>query len=107
MSSEEEARPWFDRAGLGDCLRVSDPDPAHYKAFARATTGLGALASLRVWVRGAASAFRHGFGVQPPAALRQLSGVFVVHGTRTLAQFRHRLPSDRPDYLALIRAAAR
>jgi hypothetical protein len=107
LNSDAEARPWFERAGLGDCLLVSDPDGAHYRGFGLGTTGATALASLRLWIRGAASAFAHGFGAQPARARRQLPGVFVVHGTRVLAQFRHRSPSDRPDYLALIAAAPR
>jgi hypothetical protein len=105
MSSEEEAAPWFERAGLGDVLRVSDPDRVHYRAFGLATTGWVELLKPRVWVRGAASNRAHGFGWQPSPAIRQLPGVFVVHGRRVLAAFRHTSPSDRPDYLALLAAA--
>jgi hypothetical protein len=102
----EEADPWFERAGLGDISRVSDPALAHYRAFDLATTGTAALFHLQLWARGAVCALAYGFGQQPAELIRQLPGVFVVHGTRILAEFRHASPSDRPDYLELIRRAA-
>jgi hypothetical protein len=105
MTTPEEADPWFERAGLGDVLRVADPDRAHFRAFRLGTTGAGELVSPRVWARGAACAWSHGFGLQPADALRQLPGVFVVEGDRVRAEYRHRSPADRPDYLALVAAA--
>jgi hypothetical protein len=101
----EEADGWFTSAGLGDVPRVSDPTLVHYRAFGLDTTGLAALVRPALWVRGAACAIRHGFGIQPPDLIRQLPGVFVVEGTTILAAFRHTSPSDRPDYLELIRQA--
>jgi hypothetical protein len=105
-ASPEEADPWFERAGLGDVPRVSDPTLAHYRAFGLETTGLAELVNPKVWVRGAACALQHGFGPQPGALIRQLPGVFVVHGHRIRAEFRHDSPADRPDYLDLINRAA-
>ena len=107
-STPEEADPWFARAGLADVPRVSDPDLAHYRAFGLPTTGAGQLLRPALWVRGAVSAARHGFGPQPGRLIRQLPGAFLVHGTRVLAAFRHTAPSDRPVYLDLIgRAGSR
>lgn len=101
----EEADSWFMRAGLADVPRVSDPTLAHYRAFGLETTSVIDLARPALWIRGAVSAARHGFGAQPLDLMRQLPGVFVVHGTRVLASYRHRSPFDRPDYLDLIRRA--
>lgn len=103
--SPDEADPWFSAAGLADVARISDPARAHYRAFQLDTTGWAALARPTVWVRGAACAARHGFGMQPPDLIHQLPGVFVVQGTKVLAEFRHTSPADRPDYLDLIRQA--
>jgi len=97
-----EADPWFERAGLGDLPRISDPELAHYRAFGLGRTGAGELVSPRVWARGTACALAHGFGAQPAHLLRQLPGVFVVRGDRVLAAYRHQSPADRPDYLGLI-----
>jgi hypothetical protein len=105
-TTPEEADPWIDRAGLADIPRVSDPDLAHYKAFGLPTTGMAELFDPTVWVRGSVCAMQHGFGLQPGHLVRQLPGVFVVHCARILAEFRHRSPADRPDYLQLIREAA-
>jgi hypothetical protein len=58
-----------------------------------------------VWARGALCALEHGFGVQDYEMMRRQPGVFLLHGDRVLAEYRHRTPADRPDYLALIRAS--
>jgi hypothetical protein len=50
-------------------------------------------------------ALNHGFGSQTAEMMRQLPGVFVVQGNEVLAEYRHRSPADRPDYLALVRSA--
>jgi len=102
----DEADPWFERAGLADLPRISDPSLEHYRAFGLGTTGISELVNPRVWVRGSASALSHGFGAQPGHLIRQLPGVFLVRGGLVLAEHRHRSPSDRPDYLQLIRRVA-
>lgn len=101
----EEAEPFFAKYRLSDVVKVSDPGLDHYKAFALGRTGAGALVDPVVWARGAVCALSHGFGAQPAELMRQLPGVFVVQGHQVLAEFRHRSPADRPDYLALARRA--
>lgn len=100
-----EAAPWFGKFGLQDVVKISDPDLAHYRAFGLGRTTAGALVDPRVWTRGAVCALSFGFGGQTPAMLRQLPGVFLVQRDRVLAEYRHRSPSDRPDYAALVRSA--
>lgn len=101
----EEAEPFFAKYRLSDVVKVSDPGLDHYQAFALGRTGAGALVDPVVWARGAVCALSHGFGAQPAELMRQLPGVFVVQGHQVLAEFRHRSPADRPDYLALARRA--
>lgn len=105
--SNEEADPWFRKYGLEDVLHISDPDLAHYRAFGLGRTSATALVDPHVWTRGAASALAHGFGVQDTEMMRRQPGVFLVHDSRLLAQFRHRTPADRPDYLSLIHERTR
>lgn len=100
-----EAEPFFAKYRLSDVVRVSDPDLAHYRAFLLGRTGAGALVDPVVWARGAVCALSHGFGAQPAALMRQLPGVFVIRGNQVLAEYRHRSPADRPDYLALTQRA--
>ena len=102
-ASSIEAAPWFAKYDLDDVMAVSDPERAHYKAFGLGRTSAAALVDPRVWSRGAVCALSHGFGVQTPEMMRQLPGVFVVQQDLVLAEYRHRSPADRPDYLALVR----
>ena len=97
-----EADRFFERAGLADIARVSDPALEHYRAFDLQTTATADLLNPRLWMRGATCALSHGFGTQPPAMLAQLPGVFVVRRRDILAAYRHHSPADRPDYLSLI-----
>ncbi len=100
-----EAAPWFEKFGLDDAVTISDPDRAHYRAFGLGRTTLGALVDPGVWMRGTVCALSYGFGAQTPAMMRQLPGVFLIHGNHLLSAYRHRTPADRPDYLALVRAS--
>ena len=103
--SPEVARPWFDKFQLSEVFQHSDPSLKHYLAFGLGNMRMSALLSPTVVARGTVSALSYGFGYQPPGLLRQLGGVFVVHGNQVLASFRHQSSADRPDYLDLIRAS--
>lgn len=103
-ASPEEAAPWFAKYGLDDVTVISDPGRQHYRAFGLGRTRVTDMVAPKVWVRGAASALAHGFGSQTIEMMRQLPGVFVVQRGEVLAQYRHRSPSDRPDYLGLVRS---
>lgn len=100
-----EADPWFETYGLRDVVRISDPGLEHYRAFSLGRTSVQSLVDPVVWSRGAVCALSHGFGAQPADLMRQLPGVFVVRGPEVLAEYRHRSPADRPDYLALAQRA--
>ena len=104
-ASSIEAAPWFAKYGLDDVMAVSDPALEHYAAFGLGRTSAAALVDPAVWTRGAVCAFSHGFGTQTAVMMRQLPGVFVVQRDRVIAEFRHRSPADRPDYLSILRAA--
>jgi hypothetical protein len=104
-AAPEEAEPFFAKYRLTDVARVSDPTLAHYRAFGLGRTGAGALVDPAVWARGAVCAWSHGFGAQSGELIRQLPGVFVVKGDTVRAEYRHRSPADRPDYVALARGA--
>ena len=99
--TQVEADPWFEKYGLRDVVRISDPGLDHYRAFSLGRTGVQSLVDPVVWARGARCALSHGFGAQPADLMRQLPGVFVVRGNDVLADYRHRSPADRPDYVAL------
>jgi peroxiredoxin len=104
-ATEAEAAPWFSKYGLNAVTVISDPGLAHYRAFGLGRTRAADMVAPAVWMRGAASAMAHGFGSQTIEMMRQLPGVFVVQAGEVLAEYKHRSPSDRPDYLAIIRSA--
>lgn len=103
-ASADEAAPWFSKYGLEDVTVISDPELTHYRAFGLGRTRVTDLVAPKVWMRGAASAMAHGFGSQTIEMMRQLPGVFVVQRGEVLAEYRHRSPADRPNYLSLIRS---
>ena len=105
VESDGDAEPWFEKYGLRDVMHISDPTSAHYRAFGLDRTHASAMVDPTVWARGAACAVQHGFGVQNYEMMRRQPGVFVVQGDRVLAEYRHRTPADRPDYVALIDSA--
>lgn len=102
--SETEADRWFAKYGLADVTRISDPTLAHYRAFGLGRTQVQAMVDPKVWTRGAVCALSHGFGAQTLELMRQLPGIFIVQRDRILAEYRHRSPADRPDYLRLLRS---
>lgn len=103
MQPPAEADDWFARYGLADVARFSDPDHLLYRAFGLGEGSLFELAHPRVWGRWAKTALGRGAGLQG-AHWRQLTGVFLVHRDRILAEIRHRNSAARPDYLAFVQS---
>jgi hypothetical protein len=104
MSTEEEANAWFESHGVGDVLRISDPDKTLYKEFGLEEASLAELMHPRVWVPWFRTAVLAGRGVGAAGPnWRQLTGVFLVHRDRILGSIRHRNSAARPDYVAFVR----
>ena len=107
MASEQDADYWFDHYGISVIVRISDPDRALYREFGLEEASITALAHPRVWWPWFKTAIVSGRGVgQAGPNWRQLTGVFVIHRGRILAEIRHRNSAARPDYVALIRSIA-
>jgi len=108
MGTKADADPWFAKAGMADVPRLSDPTGALYRTVGLGSVAAATLAHPALWARGFQCAILegHGFGVQTPAAVRQLPGVFLMHRGEILRAYRHESPADRPDYLALCALAA-
>ena len=103
MSAPEEADPWFEKHGLDDVLRLSDPDKALYRQFGLEEGSLGALAHPRVWLPWFRTAILSGHGVGAAGPdWRQLPGVFLIRSGQILAEIRPTNSAFRPDYLAFI-----
>jgi hypothetical protein len=105
QGTEEQAAPFLASFGLGDVVRVSDPDRALYRAFHLGRGGLREILGPSVLRRSAESVLAgNGFG-RSVGDTRQMPGVFVVHRGTVVEEFRHRTIADRPDYVAMARRA--
>jgi peroxiredoxin len=102
MSDEAEAGPVFQKYGLADLHRVSDPKRCAYRAFGLGKGSLESVFGPKVWWRGARAAIIDGHGLSKPNADPfQMPGVFVVFHGQVLRSYRHQSVADRPDYLKL------
>lgn len=103
VGTEEKAAWFFKSYGLLSIPRFSDPAGKLYEEF-----GL-VRAELRQYlnpesIRRMLSAWMRGHFVGYPAGdVERMPGVFLLQSGEIRKAFRHKLVSDRPDYLALAR----
>ena len=105
LGTEEKANAFFTPYGLEDCARFADPEGKLYEAFGLARWELkqylnqeSILRMLVAWLNG------HFVGL-PAGDIQRMPGAFLVRDGTLLKSFRHKLVSDRPDYLALATAS--
>ncbi len=103
MSTDEIALKYFERYGLVNIPRVSDPECIYYKEFGLLKGTFNQLFGFRSWLRGIEAGLikGHGFGTQLGDGF-QMPGVFIIQKGNIVKQFRHKFPSDKPDYLKLL-----
>ncbi|HWZ96249.1 MAG TPA: SelL-related redox protein [Candidatus Dormibacteraeota bacterium] len=101
LSSEDRAQKFFAPHHFEDVPRFADPDGRLYEAFGLVRAkwhqylnprSIGRFFS--AWSRG------HMVGA-PDGDIERMPGVFLIHRAEILKSFRHKLVSDRPDYLSL------
>jgi peroxiredoxin len=104
LGTEEKAAWFFTPYGLEDAPRVADPDGKLYEAFGLARAELrqflnqeSILRMLVAWLNG------HFVGL-PAGDVQRMPGAFLIVDGEIRKAFRHKLVSDRPDYLALAAA---
>ena len=107
MGTDEQARPLFERYGLDDAPRVSDPERTLYRAVGLERGHLLQLFGPHVLARGIGGLLRgHGVG-RTVGDGWQLPGVFLVRDGRLVRAFRHETAADLPDYEELARGVGR
>lgn len=93
---------FFERYGLGDLPRFSDPACRMYRQFGLDLGGFSQLFGLRVWIRGLMAGVINGHGL---GAFRgnsfQMPGVYLYHNGTILGGYLHDRASDRPNYVEL------
>jgi peroxiredoxin len=94
----------FQKYGLDDVPRISDPSSRLYRQFGLELGGFSELFGLGVWLRGLLYGLVYGQGI---GAIQgnsfQMPGVYLYHCGVILGGFRHQTAADRPDYVALAR----
>ena len=106
MATPERARPLFERFGIPQVERVSDPKLVLYqsKVFRLLKTDVipdyFGPAQVATWLQ--RSLWRYGTGgASKTEDTKQLPGVFVLRNRSITKGFRHKKWSDRPDYVRL------
>ena len=102
MGSEEQARKFFARFGLGEEHRVSDPERKLYQAFSLQGGRLSQLFGFKVWRREFRDKIMRTYGIGKIIGDSfQLPGVFLVHRSELLKAFRHDSVADEVDYVTM------
>jgi hypothetical protein len=101
LGTEEKAQWFFKPYGLLDVPRFGDPEGPLYQAFgllrAELRQYLNSESILRMLL-----AWSHGNFVGLPAGdIQRMPGAFLMDRGEIRKAFRHKLVSDRPDYVAL------
>ena len=101
LSTEERAKKFFDPHHFGDIARFADPDGRLYEAFGLVHAKWRQYLNPRTVARMFIASARGNFLGVPDGDVERMPGVFLIHHARVCKSFRHKLVSDRPDYLAM------
>ena len=101
LAEEEQAKKYFEKAGLQDEHRISDPNGIMYNAFSLERAEFGQVLGWRSWFRGISTKLKgHGSGLVMGDGFR-MPGVFLINEGEIIKSYRHGHSSDRPDYISL------
>ncbi len=103
MSTDDVAEKYFQRYGITDVSRIADPTCKHYKEFGLLKGTFNQLFGFRSWFRGIEEGVikGYGFGMQLGDGF-QMPGVFLIRQGMIVSEFRHKFPSDKPDYFKMV-----
>jgi hypothetical protein len=101
LADEPKAQKFLTPHGLEDLPRISDPQGQLFDVFGLTRAHWGQyinsesiLRMLMAWLQG------HWIGL-PAGDVERMPGVFLLSEGEIRKAYRHKLVSDRPDYLAL------
>ena len=101
LGTEEKAQWFFKPYGLLDAPRFSDPGAGLYEAFGLVRVPFRKFLNPQSIFRLLSATFRGHFTGFPDGDIERMPGAFLVDRGTIKKAFRHKLISDRPDYLAL------
>lgn len=101
LGTEEKAQWFFKPYGLLDVPRFSDPQGQLYQAFGLVRAELRQYLNFESMRRLIRAGLEGHFAFYPQGDIQRMPGVFLLERGEIRRAFRHKLISDRPDYLAL------
>jgi peroxiredoxin len=101
LGTEEKAQWFFRPYGLLDVPRFSDPQGKLYEAFGLVRIELRQFLNFESIRRMLGAALKGHFVGYPAGDIQRMPGAFLLERGEIRKAFRHKLVSDRPDYLAL------
>jgi len=104
LGSEERAAKFFAPYKLDDLPRFADPDGKLYEAFGLTRAELRQYFNRESIYRMLLSWLAGNFALVPAGDVQRMPGAFLLRDHQIQAAFRHRLVSDRPNYLDLATA---
>jgi hypothetical protein len=105
LGTEERAGKFFAPHHLDDLPRFADPDGKLYEAFGLTRAELRQYLNRESISRMLMSWLQGNFVGLPAGDIQRMPGAFLLENNQIKNAFRHRLVSDRPDYLRLATAA--
>ncbi|MCB0557080.1 MAG: redoxin domain-containing protein [Phaeodactylibacter sp.] len=107
MTENSIADRYFSRYGLEGAVHISDPECRYYKLFGLIKGNMTQLFGLQTWIRGFSAGVMGGHGLGPQLGDGfQMPGLFVIQDGVLKNSFIHKLASDRPDYVDLVRCCS-
>jgi len=101
LSGEQKAQKFFSPYGLADLPRFSDPEGKLYQAFGLVQAHWRQYLNYESFLQLLIALLEGHWVGMPVGDVQRMPGVFLlVQGTIHKA-YRHKLVSDRPDYLAM------
>jgi len=104
LGTEERAAKFFAPYKLHDLPRFADPDGKLYEAFGLARAEWRQYLNRESIYRLLMSWLDGNFSGLPAGDVQRMPGAFLLQNNSIKHAFRHRLVSDRPDYLELATA---
>lgn len=103
MSSPEEARLFFEKLKVRDCLHLSDPKQELYRAFdLRRAQRMELLTPRSIWMALKTAIFGgHGFG-KVAGDENQMPGVFLLHRDQIVKTHQYKELWDHPDFAQFV-----
>jgi hypothetical protein len=101
LGTEEKAAVFFVPYGLADVPRFADAEGRLYERFGLMRAKLGQYLNSESLFRMVMAWMSGHFVGLPAGDVERMPGTFLLRGNEIRKAFRHKLVSDRPDYVAM------